>query len=474
MKVDVIDSPCGSGKTRWAIKYMKENRHNTSFLYVTPFLNEVERVIKETGGMYSGVKMKQPNGDKIGKYNDLLGLVKSNESIGSTHALLQASNKELLSLLEVQEYELILDEVMQVVRPLNIVKKDVEIMTNENMFYTDENEVAHLTDRGRELMEAGIKYSQVLKVIDSGNVQMVSNSLLVWIFPVEVLRAFKKITIMTYMFNNQAMSLYLKANGCSFTYYHIDNPTDLNKVDGCCSYSGVPYSEFIDIYEGKLNNIGNKDNSLSMSWFKAPKNIGATKILSNNAYTYFRREVVMMTSAGTSVIGLSDNPAVKAGRTLWTVPSSMYKENKFNIHSHKKSFIAMNSRATNDYSDRDVCAYLVNRFESVTIRMYLEDKELFIDEDVFALSEMIQWVFRSSIRKGVGIDIYIPSKRMRQLFSMWLNGDFDEYITLNSDERKKMRDEAIPKRLKKIELMREGLKDGKEYYITSSNPHRIK
>lgn len=43
-----------------------------------------------------------------------------------------------------------------------------------------------------------------------------------------------------------------------------------------------------------------------------------------------------------------------------------------------------------------------------------------VDEDAYALSEMLQWIWRSSIRDGKPINIYIPSKRMRTLLMNWL------------------------------------------------------
>jgi len=39
------------------------------------------------------------------------------------------------------------------------------------------------------------------------------------------------------------------------------------------------------------------------------------------------------------------------------------------------------------------------------------------------LSELIQWVWRSAIRDGNSINIYIPSSRMRNLFIEWLNNE---------------------------------------------------
>ena len=45
---------------------------------------------------------------------------------------------------------------------------------------------------------------------------------------------------------------------------------------------------------------------------------------------------------------------------------------------------------------------------------------------LFALSELIQWVWRSQIRDGKPIKLYLPSKRMRQLFQSWMRGEHIE------------------------------------------------
>ena len=55
------------------------------------------------------------------------------------------------------------------------------------------------------------------------------------------------------------------------------------------------------------------------------------------------------------------------------------------------------------------------------IKQFFIDKNVTIDEDTWALSELLQWVFRSAIREHKEINIYIPSKRMRELLLEWLN-----------------------------------------------------
>ena len=55
------------------------------------------------------------------------------------------------------------------------------------------------------------------------------------------------------------------------------------------------------------------------------------------------------------------------------------------------------------------------------IKQFFIDKGVTIDEDTWALSELLQWIFRSAIREHKKINIYIPSERMRNLFLEWLN-----------------------------------------------------
>ena len=51
-----------------------------------------------------------------------------------------------------------------------------------------------------------------------------------------------------------------------------------------------------------------------------------------------------------------------------------------------------------------------------------------IEEDKWALSEFLQFMFRSGIRKGEKIRIYIPSLRMRNLLKRWMVGMYDDKI----------------------------------------------
>ena len=95
---------------------------------------------------------------------------------------------------------------------------------------------------------------------------------------------------------------------------------------------------------------------------------------------------------------------------------------KMTCSKHKGNWIAWNTKATNKYSDKTVLVYLLNVFPIPVIKDYLENDKFKYNEDDYALSALLQWIWRSAIRNGKKVKIYIPSPRMRQLLTDWLNG----------------------------------------------------
>lgn len=88
--------------------------------------------------------------------------------------------------------------------------------------------------------------------------------------------------------------------------------------------------------------------------------------------------------------------------------------------------------ATNKFKNTHTLAYLVNRFLNPIEQDFFEQYNVDIDQETWALSELIQWVWRSRIRDGLPIKIYIPSKRMRELFLNYLNSDYYEEAPENA------------------------------------------
>ena len=162
------------------------------------------------------------------------------------------------------------------------------------------------------------------------------------------------------------------------------------------------------VKDQKLNSIGKRvgrENPLSFSWYdtqcKGKKTSPRVRTVQRNTETFFRYR--------------ADTPTKS---NMWTCPKAQSKHLKGRGYS--RGFVPINARATNDHIDKTALAYLVNRFTNPIIRGYFEDRGIQVREDLFALSEMVQWVFRSQIRRGDPIDLYIPSLRMRTIFKAWL------------------------------------------------------
>ena len=103
---------------------------------------------------------------------------------------------------------------------------------------------------------------------------------------------------------------------------------------------------------------------------------------------------------------------------LWTCHKSI--KSALSGKGYTKRYLVFNRRATNQYRNCDVLAYCANVFINVSERRYFESRGILIDNDLYALSIMLQWIWRSAIRDGKDIDIYIPSVRMRMLLENWI------------------------------------------------------
>lgn len=104
---------------------------------------------------------------------------------------------------------------------------------------------------------------------------------------------------------------------------------------------------------------------------------------------------------------------------IWTTHKEF--QNHLSGLGYAKIFVPCNARATNDYGDRHVVMYMINRYLNPYVKKFFEEYNIMVDEDGYALSEMIQFIWRSAIRNNEPIYCYIPSKRMRNLLQDYID-----------------------------------------------------
>ena len=89
----------------------------------------------------------------------------------------------------------------------------------------------------------------------------------------------------------------------------------------------------------------------------------------------------------------------------------------------RAGIVAGGRPATNKYKDKVSLAYLANRYGDPDIHRFFGARGVTLNDDVMALAELVQWVWRSAIREGKPIKVFVPSARMRWLLKRWLATD---------------------------------------------------
>ena len=392
-KITIVDAPCGAGKTSYAIQKMNSEIFER-FIYITPFLSEIDRVIKSCDCR----EFKKPS-EKIGKgskTNHFYELVKEGYNVISTHSLFRGLSQEVINDIQEGEYILILDEVADVVEQLDISKRDIQILINEKIINIDEEGKVHWIDDTYKG-----KFNSLKNPIKNGDCYFFNNALMLWTFPCDIFKVFKEVYVLTYMFKGQIQRYYFDMNDVEYEYKSVKKCKHSYELYDYEEINGAKYKDLIHIYEGKLNDIGKKSTDLSKSWYDKANKKEVMKQLKNNTVNYFIHII-----------------KGKGQFNMWTC----FEDYKSQVKGkgYTNGFVSCNARATNDYKNKTNCAYLINRYYNPMINRFFKDKEVKIEEDIWALSELIQWLFRSAIREEKEINLYIPSSRMRNLLIDWL------------------------------------------------------
>jgi len=405
----------GTGKTSKAIEMMQENT-DTNYIYITPFLSEVDRVKKSvTNRKFHDPTNKNTKGTKLQGLKDL---ILKDKDIISTHALFSSVDEEIIDLLKVSNYVLILDEVMNIIETLNLKTHDFNALLNQGIISIEEKENRIIWNQ--EDYEG--RFNDIKRLSKNNNLFYHSRNggngnttLLVWTFPIQVFQSFKNTYVLTYLFNGQLQKYYYDMYDVEYDFLSVRKVNDKFDFVDYVDYKSEDRSqirELINIYEGKLNNIGDEEYSLSATWLKNPKNKDKLVKLKNNTVNYFNNILKSKAKNNMWTTLMSETLDVNSSAKIKTILSG---------NAYSSGFVACNCRATNDYSHKVSCAYLLNRFLNPLDAGFFIDKGINVNEDLWSMSELLQWLWRSRIRNNELINVYIPSERMRDLLIKYIN-----------------------------------------------------
>jgi hypothetical protein len=397
-EISVCDALTGTGKTSAAINYMNRSL-DRNFIFITPYLEECSRIVRSCPG-----KIFKCPSEKPSKLESLHALLRGRQSISSTHALFSTYTPETAKLIKDGHYTLIMDEAFNVVGEVSMTGGNMkELFKSGKIEVDDETHRVKWLDKEYE----GTTYIKFKLRADAGTLMHYKGKFLFWLFPPDVFNAFDEVIVLTYMFEAQEQRCYFDINNIGYNYIGVSKGDggEYEFVRGDCRSDKHPWvkDKISILYDEKFNGVGNRRTAFSSSWssefFSDPYNANmmANKLRNLLEHTF--------RSKGKDV--------------MWTTfkPYSVVMDKL----RYKSGFVNCASRATNSHRGRDKLAYCVNMYMNPFRKSYFMDRGCRIDEDAYALSAMIQWIWRSAIRDGKPIRIYVPSSRMRGLLEKWID-----------------------------------------------------
>lgn len=400
--VRVCDAIMGTGKSSAAITYLNEHP-NDRFIYITPYLDEAARIKRECPDAHFIEPSEKLREYQYKKSAHTAALIKEGRNISTTHQAFKGYSAEMLEDIWRQGYTLIIDENVEVLERFDIDEADLQLAIDAG--YIKETDGVYSVEKedynGRALHDLFymLKSRELVKVVDK------NNTLFYWALPPELILSFKDVFVLTYLFGGQSIHHFLEIYNIPYEFIGIAR-TDGNQYRFCEAPGYTPeyvshLSDMIHILDNdRLNAVGDDFYALSMSWFEhGGEDVEQLKRNIMNCYKNIWGDVPL-------------------DKRLWGSYKSAF--NKLRGKGYTNAFLTFNAKATNNYRNRSHLVYPVNIFMNVEEKKFYHLHGIEVDEDIYALSIMVQWIWRSGIRDGQETYIYIPSRRMRTLLVNWI------------------------------------------------------
>jgi hypothetical protein len=412
----VCDAIMGSGKSSAAIQYMNDHK-DEKFIYVTPYLAEAARIKENCSDLHfiEPSNAYEEYGHTKSGHTD--ALIKSGANITTTHQSFKNYTPEMLLNIREKGYTLIIDESLDVLKECEFNEADIQTVINAGYVEEVDNQFV-VTEK----QYSGRKLRDIMWMLRSKSLVRTNDGkgIFYWSTPKELLESFKDVYILTYVFEGQSMYYYLKMNDMNYDNIYVQKTEDGKyrfSEENTHSPSYVKnLKNLIHILDNqRMNDVdfdrrSQKENecALSMNWFKRPDKKEKIEQLRRNLSNLYRYVY----------------PDSTIEDRMWGTFSKA--KIKLRGKGYTKNFVIFNERATNEYRNRKYLAYLANVYMDVEEKLFYQSLGVEIYEDTYALSTLVQWIWRSAIRDGKEIWIYLPSIRMRRLLTNWINGLTEE------------------------------------------------
>lgn len=410
--IEYLDALPGTGKTNKIIDWMRNNP-NKKFIYISPMLDEVENRIPNA--LADSIGFDFPREEPT-KSADFLRMLEAGMNISTTHKLFLSSKDDHWEVLKRQGYDVIIDEEVNMFDPFNCKKGVIDNLLGWDVIKINDQ----LHGQVNLLKEARETDDSVGKLLDLAQrnalfVSKRSNNILVTQLPIELLKAAKRTIVLTYMFEGSILHKFTQLHGLScrpFAEINLEkeNSKAKQKIKELLTIGTTP----------SLEALQNKRGFLSFNWYDtAPKSErDSLRVALRSIFRKHKgnKKEIMLTCP---LENLERGPK-HVGDGQYVIPKDKGKTDA------DINWLSCSARATNKWKDRSIMIHALDRYPNLAVSSYLQDYGYPVDQDQFALSEMIQWLWRGCIRDGKEMTVYVLSARMRGLLEDWLNDEGKE------------------------------------------------
>ncbi len=404
-------------------------------------MDEIKRIVNATKGSRNFKTPQFEDGRKLNGFNRLLA---NGDDIALTHSTFANANEETMQLLKESRPVLVLDETINILVDFNETQSKANKLSGKyesNIKILIDGGYIRIDDYGRVQWISnnsypGSVFNEVERLARSGNLIWLDNCLLLWEFPPQIFQYFDEVFVLTYLFEGSYLKPFFDYHGLNYEKKSVVKTE--NGYELCPYTSDAPerkkYRKLIHI-EQSLDHYKNSQLSsrgqdrLMRKGKETPLSIS----LKNDLYNYFQN----IRHAKAHDILWTCKEAYKSqlkgkGYTSFTreypkpkAPDNSSKAKQVRI----ECFLPLNARASNEYQDRHNLAYVFCMNSNPSYDKYFakrsdkDGKPIAINNDLFSLSCLIQWIWRSAIRNGEEIWIYIPAPRMKKLLNSWIDGE---------------------------------------------------
>ncbi|KUJ79947.1 hypothetical protein AVO44_07180 [Ruegeria profundi] len=393
------------------------------YLVVTPLLSECERIIRDARVAFMQPEVIQDDPEIDTKKDHLIALLEARHNVVTTHAMFNnLADVEKMGLLD--GYEIIIDEVMSVVDDGYRVKKKTWEQFYVNDGYVDINPdtglitptdlwVEHLEDVDDALS------TSLYHAANAGRLYHLSDGINLAVMPEGLLKAGNSLTVYTYKAEGSIMFAYLKRLGLDPVHdtgspeieqRFVRQARELITVKDIRTLRGINLS-----YTSQTKTNSKKLDEL------VPKALSG---LRRNRMSEVWLPDILITTPKSKWYRKGKDPKIgECGELLTPFKPGPYASgSRLSPAGHtevRATWVPNTTRGTNDYKHCTHAIYLYDQNINPSILNWFGGPKV-ISNDDYALTELIQWLWRTQVRDGYPITLFLPSQRMQELLLNWL------------------------------------------------------